>query len=335
MNSFSLGDLAQTFMLQRRGAALKIEMARLNEEVATGQVSDIKSVLDGNVAYLVDIENDLTSLAGYRIATSEATQFSDAIQTALERLQSSTSTLGTTLLTRSSTAVEPILDQFSAEAHSELATIVGALNTQSAGRALFAGNATDQQALAGVDTILTGLRTATAGASTVQDIIDAADLWFDDPAGFGSDIYMGSDTDLEPLRLGKGETVTLQLSADDPVLRDTIKNAAIAAIAGDASFGLDVEARRSLLTEAGNNLVSAQGSLTAIRATVGSAQARIESLATRNSTEENALLIAKGALVRADPFEAATELEAVQFQLQSLYAITARMSDMSFVNFIR
>lgn len=335
MSSFSLGDLAQTFMLQRRGAALKTDMARLNQEVATGQVGDIKSVLAGNVAYLSDIEKDLTSLAGYNIATSEATQFSEAMQTALERMQSSASSLGTTLLTRSTSAIEPILDQFSTEARSELETIVSALNTKSAGRALFAGNATDQQALADVETILTSVRAAAAGASNPQDIIDAASAWFDDPAGFSAVVYTGSDESLAPLRLGKDEAVSLQLTANDKIFRDTIKHVAIAAIAGDDNFGLSIEKRRVLLTETGGSLFNAQGTLTAASATVGTAQARIDALATRNSTEENALLIAKGVLVQADPFEAATELEAVQFQLQSLYAITARMSDMSFVNFIR
>ncbi|MEP1962788.1 flagellin [Tateyamaria sp.] len=335
MSSFSLGDLAQTFMLQRRGAALKTEMARLNEEVATGQVSDIKSVLAGNVAYLSDLENDLTSLAGYNIATSEATQLSEAMQTALERMQSSASSLGTTLLTRSTSAIGPVLDQFSTEALSELETIVSALNTKSAGRSVFAGSATDQQALAGVDAILSGVRAATAGATNPQDIIDAASAWFDDPAGFTADIYTGSDDGLAPFRLGKGEAVSLQLTASDEVFLDTLKHVSIAVIANDDTFGLSIESRRQLLTNTGGSLFNAQGTLTAASAKVGSAQARIDALATRNSTEENALLIAKGALVQADPFEAATELEAVQFQLQSLYAITARMSDMSFVNFIR
>ena len=335
MSSFSLGDLAQTFMLQRRGAALKMDMARLNEEVATGQVSDIKSVLAGNVSYLADIENDLKSLEGYGIATSEATQFSQAMQTALEHIQSSTSNLGTTLLTRSTSAIEPILDQFSSEAQSEMETLVNALNTKSAGRALFAGSATDQQALANADTILAAVRVATAGATNPQDIIDAANTWFDDPAGFTAEIYTGSNESLAPLRLGKGESVSLQHKANDQVFRNALKHVAIAAIAGDDSFNLSIESRRELLTETGNSLIDAHGALTAASATVGTAQARIDALATRNSTEENALLIAKGALVQSDPFEAATELEAVQFQLQSLYAITARMSDMSFVNFIR
>ena len=335
MSSFSLGDLAQTFMLQRRGAALKADMARLNEELATGQVSDIKSVLAGNVSYLTDIERDLKSLTGYSVATSEATQFADAVQTALGRMDTSVGSLGTTLLTKSGNAIGPILDQFAVEAKTELETIVGALNTNSAGRSLFAGNATDQRATADVETILSGLRTAVTGATNAQDVLDMAELWFADPAGFAATAYLGSDSSLAPFRLGKGETVRIQLSANDEVFRDMIKHVAVAAISDDTTLGLSEAERRSLLEDTGANLFKSQGALTATSAAVGSTQARIDALATRNSTEESALLIAKGALIQADPYEAATELEAVQFQLQSLYAITSRMSDLSFVNFIR
>lgn len=66
MNSYGLGDLAQTFLLQRRGADIKTDVARLTEELASGQVSDTKSILSGNVAYLTDIESDLRSLSAYQ-----------------------------------------------------------------------------------------------------------------------------------------------------------------------------------------------------------------------------------------------------------------------------
>lgn len=335
MSSFSLGDLAQTFMLQRRGAALKAEMTRLNEELATGQVSDIKSVLAGNVSYLTDIESDLKTLSGFRVASTEAKQFADGVQISLERVDASVATVGAALISVSSSGVGPVIDQMSQDAETELAAIVSTLNASSGGRSLFAGNASDQSPLAGADVILAGLRAATAGALTPEDIVAAADQWFDDPAGFSATAYGGSDNDIAPFRLGNGENVSVQLTADDKVFRDILKNVAIAAIASDSSFGLSAEARRDLFQDTGAEVFRAQADLTATRANVGSAQARIDELETRNATEETALLYAKGALLQADPYETATELEAVQFQLQSLYTVTARMSDLTFVNFIR
>ena len=335
MSSFSLGDLSQTFMLQRRGAALKAEMTRLNEELATGQVSNVKSVLAGNVSYLTDIESDLKTLTGFQVATTEAAQFADGVNLALERIDASVGTIGTALLTVGSAASGPVIDQMSADAEVELSAIISALNTSTGGRSVFAGSASDQRPLADADVILDGLRTATSGASTPSDILAATQAWFADPAGFSAVAYTGSDTEIAPFRLAEGETVAVQLTANDKVFRDILQNVAIAAIVSDAGFALSDEEQRSLLRDAGTATLRAQADLTAERASVGAAQARIDELATRNAAEQTALTYAKGALLQADPYETATELEAVQFQLQSLYTITARMSDLSFVNFIR
>jgi flagellar hook-associated protein 3 FlgL len=46
------------------------------------------------------------------------------------------------------------------------------------------------------------------------------------------------------------------------------------------------------------------------------------------------MAFAKTGLLEIDPFEAATKLEEVQFQLQSLYSVTVRMSQLSLVKFL-
>jgi len=335
MNSFSLGDLAQTFMLQRRGAELKADFSRVTEEVASGQVSDVKSVLAGNTGYLTDIEHDLQALEGYAVATVEATQFADASQAALELVNSSTERLSSIFFSMPNNAYGAVLDQFSNDAETEMATIISALNTTSGGRSVFAGRATDRSALESVDVILDALRLATAAATTPDELKTLAEQWFNDPLGFAAIAYTGTDEALVPFRVGDNETVAVDVTANDSTFRDILMNVSVAVISKDAAFGFSTSERQGLLRESGQGLFQVQTDLTAIRASVGAAQARIDAVSTRNATEENTLLMAKAALLRVDPYEAATELEAVQFQLQSLYTVTARMSDMSFVNFIR
>ena len=335
MVSYGLGDLAQNFLLQRRGAALKTEMTRLNEELASGRISDVKSVLAGNVSYLSDIEGDLRTLSGYKVATSEAAQFTASAQAALDRIDVGIATLSTALITASSSAVGPVLDQMSVDAGTELNSIVTALNTSSAGRSLFAGAATDRPALNDADTILADLRAAIAGNTTVGAIAGAVDAWFDDPAGFRASAYTGSDTAIAPFQLAEDEQVAFDLKADDAVFRNLLKSAALAAIAADDSLNLSGTAQQELLERAGTDLFEAQADLTATRSNLGAAEARIDTIATRNAARDTSLQFAKGALLQADPYDTATQLEAVQFQLQSLYTITARMSDLSLVNFVR
>ena len=335
MNSFSLGDLAQTFMLQRRGAELKADFARVTEEVASGQVSDIKSVLRGNTGYLTDIENDLQTLTGYGVATVEAAQFADTSQTALGLVQTRVDRLSSVFVSNAPNAVGSILDQFTDDAEAEMATIVSALNTSSGGRSVFAGRATDQGALASVDTILTGLRAAPAIATTPEELRIEAERWFDDPAGFAATAYTGTDDALVPFRLADDETVSMNVTANNAAFRDILMHVSVAVLSNDTNFNFSAEERQAIFQQAGQDLLGAQTDLTALRASVGTAQARIDEISTRNATQENALSIARNALLQVDPYEAATELEAVQFQLQSLYTVTARMSDMSCVNFVR
>ena len=335
MNGFSLGDLAQTYMLQRRGAALKADMGRITQELATGQVSDAKSVLAGNIDYFTSMENDLNGLAGYRVAISEVAQFADAAQTVLDRVGARVGDLSAKYLSIASNSFGPVLDQFSTEAALELDTIVGALNTTTGGRSIFAGRATDQPALQSAETILGELRIATAGATDADSLMQAAELWFDDPNGFATLAYTGSDDALAPFRLGDDETVEMALTANNSAFRDVLLQVSVAAISNDPGYNLSTEDRQALLRDTGQRLFQAQDGVTGARASVGFLQARVDAVSTQNSTQEFALMSARNALLQVDPYEAATELEAVQFQLQSLYAITARMSDMSFVNYIR
>jgi len=89
-----------------------------------------------------------------------------------------------------------------------------------------------------------------------------------------------------------------------------------------------------LMRTSGVALIGVQQDLTGVRGALGAAEARIETIQTRNASERTALELARNQLLAADPFETATRLEEVQFQLQALYTVTARMGDLSLVNFI-
>ena len=335
INAVTFGDLAQSFLLQRRGADLKAEMTRLNEELVTGQVSDVKSVLAGNVGYLTGIENDLRLIEGYQVATREAANFTDAMQTALERVQAAGTGYAQRALVTAQNGTEPVLDQLAVDARTELETIISALNTTVGGRTVFGGTATDRSPIADVDTLLNELRAATSAATSVDDIMTAADIWFDGATGFSDTVYTGADTPLNPFRLADGESVFVGVTAEDQALRDVIKTVALSALADDMTLPLSVEQKRDLLHRSATDLLGYQDGLTALRAGVGAAQERIDQLQTRGNAQSTSLEYAKGALLNADPYETATKLEEVQFQLQSLYTVTARMSDLSLVNFVR
>lgn len=334
MSNMSIGDLAQSFLFQRRGVGLRTELNRLTDELSSGQVSDVRDVLAGNYSYLADLERDLKSNEAYGLSTAEASQHATGVQLALERIQTASTDLSDALLAISQSPLYATMSQGAETAKGQLNSIFAALNTDLAGRNLFAGQATDTEPLADVEILLADLETAVSGAATAQDIRDAAQNWFDDPAGFDTVIYNGGE-ELPPFFLSRDEEISIEVRANDQPFKTVLMNASLAALADSQTLAWDNSVISSIFAEAGLALNTNTEQIVNVRARVGVAQERIDTVDARLAAEATSLEFARNALLSVDTFETATELENVRFQLESLYTVTARLSGLSLVNFLR
>lgn len=334
MQLTSIGDLATSLMTRTRSTALKEAIATLTDELASGQVADITARLGGDFAYLADIDRNLARLEGYSVATTEATLFTEAAQVNLDRFQDLSTRLSADLLSSTPTHIASSLEHNATRARSDLAAAMGALNATVGGRSIFGGINTDRAPLGTADALLTGLSGVIAGLANASDIIAAAEAWFDDPAGFEATMYAGSDTPLAPIQIGAGQQVTMPLRANDDAFRDVLRNFALVALSTDPGLGLDLDTQNALMRTAGDGLLSVQDTVTGHRADLGFAQARIEEASARNEAARTSLDFARARLMSADPFETAIRLEETQFQLESLYAATARTARLSLLNFL-
>jgi len=317
----SIGDMAQSFALRRQSVELNRQMDRLTQELSSGVASDIPRHLSGNLLQLADVERDLSVLDARRDVARLATTDAEVMQTSLDRVQTTTGDLQISTVTT--------------EARGALETITGALNSDVAGRALFAGNKTDTAPMASADVLLGALKSALSGATDTGDIRARLDTFFDDPAGgFATVVYKGGTDGLTPRDLGAGESVALDIRADDPALRDVMKQTALIAILDDASLGLSRQDRQELLGSAGEMLLNGQTSLTGLRADLGFAEERVSQAESRISAGLTSLNIARNDLISADMPSTAVELEQVQSQLETLYTLTARSARLSLVNFL-
>ncbi len=330
----SVSDLSQSHSMQTRTTKLKTEIERLTQELSSGQVADVRTALGGNMAYVNDLERSLQKNGSYEKVTVEAGQFAGSIQTALEHVNTLSTELGSALLVSASSGFGETSDLVAREAEESLQAVIGALNTSVGGRALFGGTATDASPLVSAEELMAAVSNAVAGAGSVDDILAAAEAWFDDPAGFGSIGYQGSDTSLAPVALSEHESARFDLRADDPALRDVLRAFALVAIADDPAMGLTQAQRGDLYQKSAAAVFEAQDGVVDLQASTGVTERLVETVTVRNSAEQNALEFARNGFLAADPYQNATELEAVQFQLQSLYAITSRMSQLSLVNFL-
>lgn len=232
INSLSLGDLANSLMLQQLESALKTEMSRLTQELTSGQTSDVKGVLAGNYSYLAGIETGLSTLKAHKVATTEASQFTNSMQLVLGTVHDQAMGFATDLITVASGGLDSVAVQTGNEALEVLKSTIGAFNTSIAGRSLFAGAATDKLPLGDAEDVIAELRTVLAGVTGASSKLLAIDNWFSDPAGFEATIYHGSNSGVAPFDLSASEALTVDIKAMDEGIRDTLKNLAIVADCG-------------------------------------------------------------------------------------------------------
>jgi len=330
----SIGDLAQGFVLRARNTALKQSLTRLGDEVASGRVADPVARLGGHLSYLSRIEHDLTVSASYATGAKEVQIAATAMQASLERVGEVSTGLVETLSLASTAAGPGDISTVVADARGALDSVISALNTSAAGRHLFSGVAVDTAPLPPAEDLLAGLRAAMAPALSPSDALAAADSFFDPGGGFETLIYQGATDSLAPVQLGAGESADIDLRADHAALRDTMKTIAVAALVDDPGLSLTTTGRRGLFGDLLNGLLTAKDAQVAVQADLGFAEERIARAHTRIEAEMTTLRMARNELLAADPYEAATEMEAVQLQLETLYTVTARSSRLNLVNFL-
>jgi flagellar hook-associated protein 3 FlgL len=257
------------------------------------------------------------------------------MQTALERVQTEAQRLAEVALAVPAGGGSTSPSLLAAEARGALSAMIGALNIDAAGRALFSGDRSDVAPLASAETLLTGLRAALAGAPDRAGIEMALDAFFDAPGGgFEAAVYRGGTGSAAGVSLGAGETVALSIRADDVALRGQLKSMAMAALVDDESLSLSSADRRAMSGALGERLLAGQDGVIGLRARLGSAEARIDEAASRIGAEKTGLAIARNDLVSVDIFASATALEGVQFQLEALYTITARTARLNLAAFL-
>jgi len=331
----SIGDLAQSFAMRQQSNVLKTQLERLSEEVVTGVTSNATKHLSGNFSMLSDVKHKLALLESHRTTTEQGRIETEVMQAALTRIGSEAGLLSGTAITLGSTSGTASVVNFSNEAEAALGSILSALNVSAGGRSLFSGADVYGAAVASVDDFMTAIRAAASGATSIADLTAAMDTFFDTPGGdFETLIYQGDTSARASYPLGEGESVTLDLRADDPVFRDTLKQVALATLLDDPGVTLSDSEQTIFAQSIGETLLANQDDITGISADLGFAENRIERAATRISSEMTSLNLVQSELLAIDPFEAAIELETVQTRLETLYTLTSRMSRLSLVNFL-
>jgi flagellar hook-associated protein 3 FlgL len=336
MNSVTVGDLAQTTALRRDTARVKGDLNRLTSEMTSGRTASLNSALRGQYGALAGVSRSLALNDAVLSSNATAARLAAGQQLALEAVQNAADAAGPDFLEAASSGNDVQFKVLAERSSGQFQSALAALNTDLEGKALFAGAALDGSALASAETILADLEAALSGVIGPADAIATVRAWFDDPGGgFETVAYQGAALPMSDLEIAPGESARLGITAADPALRDTLRGLALGALLDRGLFDGDPVAQKEIMRHAGNTLVSASDSVTAMRGGLGYTEARIDAARVRIGAETTGLEMARGALVDADPYETALRLQEVQSQLETIYAVTARLSGLSLAKVLR
>ncbi|WOI56330.1 flagellin [Palleronia sp. LCG004] len=335
MSVSTFGDLAQSYVIRRANARLGREMQTLSTELTTGLKSDRRSAVSGDTGMIGGIERSLGRVAALSSAAREANLHAGGVQSILERVQGEVNRIKPDLLNSGilGGAASPNLMAENAEAGFK--SVVSAINTAIGGRYSLSGTATGTPPLRDGDAILADLETLVGGAPDADTMIARIDAYFAPTGAFMTNDYQGNDGTLAPQEVADGMTVTMELRADDSTIRDTLAGLAKARFANAGAFGTKGVEYEAVLQNAGAQMLRSSDELTDHRAVIGANEGRIELAETRNANEETALQKARADLIGIDPFETASRLRETELQLETLYAMTARLSRLSLTNYLR
>lgn len=338
MKYVSVGDMSQTYLMRRHNVQLKQTMTRLSDELVTGVQKDLGTAVGGDFTALAAIDRSLARNAAFKQVAAETDLLAGTQQETLETLQSHASALGATLVSAVSSASPSMIDAGVQDAAQRFSAIVSALNVNVAGRYAFSGTSTDTAPLTDPEAILTALGVAISGLTQPDDIVNAVEAWFDAPygsPGYLDDAYQGSATALAPVQLSETDQTQVTLTAADPTVRNLLKGFALASLIAEGQVP-DVLTTRSALTQAaGERILTSDAELSVLRSELGTVESIILESQTRNAAQKTALELAKGELIGVDAYETATALEAVQSQLETLYTLTSRLSQLSLTDYLR
>lgn len=334
----SIGDQARAYALTVATNRTKTTLATLTQELASGQAADPGLRLEGNTRALNEIQGRLAMTRQLNKNAGEATIRLQAVQDMFTGIRETTSDLGMSLTTdifpeaslRLGTGVVRAVEAFD--------MTVQRLNGTNSNRHLMSGDASGTVPLAESSVIMDRLVAVTTGLTTAEGVAEAISDWFDAPAGGGGyldEVYFGGQGAAQRIPVGDGIEVEMATTAASPAVRELLKGLATAAIVQRGVPAGDQNEQISLLELGGQRLISADSAVLGEMGRVGVAQQAVERAQATNGAVMTTLERARTDLLQADPFETTTALTEVEGQLEMIYAVTARLSKLKLVDFLR
>ena len=328
---------------------MQAQLLRSQKEMASGRLADPGLTLGNLTARTVNFRNDHARLSAIIDTNGLVSGRLDAAQSALAGIGDIAQDFLNSLSTAYDGSADPGIIRNKAE--NALKGLVSSLNVSVSGEYLFAGINSDvtpvgdyygtptsdaRQALGDAFEAHFGFprsdpQAAAITPTAMETFLDTAfaDLFSD--TEWSADWSSASSQNVRS-RVSPGELLTTGTNANEPAFR---KLAQAFAMVADLGFeGLNAETRKAVIHRAMTEVGQGIGELTQVRATLGSSQQQVSRASERMSVQIDILNTQINELEAVDPYEAASRVSTLLSQLETSYALTARIQDLTLLKYL-
>lgn len=348
MKTSFISSHAMSQSMRSQMMRMQVELAQKQQEATTGRVADSGIALGARAGYSFSMARDIERYQGLLDSNSVASNRLGATQNSLQQL----SDIGSELLSTLTAAISGVDDTaiVRTSAKRVLESVTSILNSNLNGEYLFAG----------INTDVKPINDFTAPGSPNKAQFDADFFGYfgfsqTDPAAAGITAAQMNDflsTVLEPSFMGAGwqatwsnasdETITSRITQNETAETSTTANstgmrklALVAAALSDLLDGpLNGEARAALYERSTALIAEAVPDIAKTQSEVGVAENRIKDANERVSAQIDLFKTFITDLEGVDAYEAATKVNELLTQIETSYALTARIQQLSLLNYL-
>lgn len=346
MKASSISTFAINQAMRYQMMRLQVDLARNDKELSSGRVADRGLALGVRTGFSVALSRDVDRLENIKASNGLVQLRLTATQESLGTANGAAQSFLATTTTALTDTVKPSI--VAQEARSLLNTLHATMNAQVDGAYVFAGTNTDVQPLADFTDPASTARqdfeaffqasfgfgtsdpqtAAITGAEMTQFIGDyAAHL-----EGAGWLEWSTASDETVVSRVSLNETIETSVSANEVSIRRLA--AATGATLAMIELPLGNEAENALLASVVAITGDASAEVTEIQARIGIVEGRVAASNGRIDTQIDMFKKSQLDLTGVDPYEASTRITALLTQIEISYSMTARMQQLTLLNYM-
>ncbi len=343
-----VSTLSMSTMLQEQLAKMRSQLSDASLEVSTGRYADVGLALGSQTGHTISLRDQQAQLQAISGANGNVATRLNTVSAAMTSILSTAQDFLNTLTETTASALNSTAAQQAAQ--EDLQALTGSLNTSVNGEFVFGGTHTQSAPItdyyssgaANRAAVLTDFQntfgmaptdpnTSTITATAMQSFLDTTFAGEFTGTNWATNWSTASDSTVES-QISTSQTISSSLSANDVAFQNLSQAYTMMAEFGSSNLG--DAAKQGVISTARNLVSQAVQELTNLQAGIGEAKSQLATVDTQLSVQMNVLTTGIQKLEDVDPYAATTQVSALQTQIETSYALTNQLKNLSLVNYL-